>query len=207
MASKLETPASKIELKFATAFVTYRDVYKAAEKAKVPKNGAVRMFNLPRVQDEIERQNEAIRAERAKQAVQAEKLDGPLIDRELLSVVKLDPVLHGTVKLAAIRLAMVAQGRIQDGNTKSLDPSEQGGGHANVYRALVSIEQPEDLMPVASQKPASTGEELIKTYGAVAVGAAIAADIKAGRQSTAATIASGASAEVSAKRAGAVKIG
>src|SRR5690242_18494931 len=85
-----ETVLDRPTLKMVEAFRKLRDVYKAAEKAKIPKTRAVKVFNSPAFQNELERQEEAVRLERARQEVRDEKLTNEVIDRELLSVILLD---------------------------------------------------------------------------------------------------------------------
>ena len=57
-------PLDEKRLKFVHWFRKYRDLYKAAERAGVPKNKAVATWCEPAVQEEFDRQEEAVRAER-----------------------------------------------------------------------------------------------------------------------------------------------
>jgi len=156
-----ETPKEERQLdrqgeKFATWYVKYRDIYKAAEKAHVAKNQAVRVFNRPEVQDEIERQEEVLRVERAKQQVETENLTNEILDRKLLKVIGLDETKHGPLILEAIRLGNVITGRIRAGNTQSLEPNgaKENTGAPNFYQAFVPMG-----VPVASLLPDERQEQ------------------------------------------------
>lgn len=142
-----EGPLDKKSLNFVMWFRKYRDIYKAAERAKIAKNQAVKIFSTPAFQDELERQDEAVRMERAKHEVQDEALANPLLDRELVKMIQLDPTKFGNIKLEAIRLGMVATGRIRSGNTVSLDPNEKPSGQANFYQALVQVQPATPIVP------------------------------------------------------------
>ena len=115
------------EQKFAELFLRWRDIYKAADKAKIPRSRAVRVFNKPSVQEEIERQMEVVRRERARQQVAEESLTNQLLDGELIQVIrnKETPV---SVKLDGIRLGYVATGKIQVGTTRLLEGGAPGDG-------------------------------------------------------------------------------
>lgn len=143
-----DAPLSREGVKMVEHYRKYRDVYKAAERAHVPKNQAVKLFNSPAFQDELERQEEAVRMERARQEVRDEKLTNETIDRELLQVMLLSAEKHGSLKLEAIRLAGVMVGRIQAGNSRALDPQGSGGGGpAQFYQALVQVQEAAPIMP------------------------------------------------------------
>ena len=172
-------PLDRQGMKFATFYVQYRDIHKAAERAKIDKRSAVKTFNRPEVQDEIERQQEAVRAERAKQTVEVEKLSNEFLDRELIKMISNE---GGSLKLEAIRLGNVLQNRIQSGNTKCLDPIGDPNNvdktlTPNVYHALVTVQQEvAPLMPIepgpkqttprtpdASQPPAASAPAAAET--------------------------------------------
>ena len=70
-----EEPLTREQEKFVAAYRRLKDIYKAAAKAGIPKNVAVRTFNLIQVQEEIERQDDVVRQERARQQVETELLD------------------------------------------------------------------------------------------------------------------------------------
>ena len=118
------------QMKFATAYVRWRDVYKAASHAKINRNRAVRTFNLPQVQDEIERQQEVLRQERAKVQVEEELLTDSLLDGELVRLIR-DKDSGASLQLEGIRLGYVVRGRIQAGNTRVLEQAEKGDGPMN----------------------------------------------------------------------------
>jgi hypothetical protein len=144
---KGENPLTAEELKFATLFVKFRDIYKAAERAKIPRTRATRVFNKPEVQDEIERQMEVVRAERAHVQVAEESLTNKLLDQELINLLR-NPGTTESTKLDAIRLGMVATGRIQAGGTRILDlgaGEERTTGH--FYQALVQVQPAAPIMP------------------------------------------------------------
>jgi hypothetical protein len=116
-------PLDRQALRFITEFRKHRDIYKAAEKARIPRNRAAKLFNQSEVQDELERQEEAVRQERAVQEVRVELLTNELIDRELAALIQLDGKDHGTLKHEAIKTGLVLAGRIQYGQMRSLDPT------------------------------------------------------------------------------------
>jgi hypothetical protein len=149
-----EAPLDRAALKMVEFFRKYRDVYKAAEKAHVPKNQAVKVFNSAAFQDELERQDEAVRTEKARQEVRDAKLTNQLIDQELISVMVLSAEKHGNLKLEAIRLAGVMTGRIQAGNSRALEPQGEPGGRANFYQALVQVQEAAPILP---EQPAAPG--------------------------------------------------
>lgn len=177
MATKLENPPlTKQDLKFCTFWRQYRGtkgIYQAAERAGIPKTRALKTFERQDIQDEIERQDEAVRMERAKQEVVVEKLHGDLIDRELVKVIMLDEKTHGGTKLEGIRLGLVALGRIQAGNTRSLTGKGDDGddlgsrGVVNCYQAIVRVNSDaEEILPgghgtwnsdQGSEKPTAMG--------------------------------------------------
>lgn len=146
---KEPVPLSAEELKFVTLWMRFRNIDKAAERARIPKARAVRIFNKPEVQDEIERQQEAVRSERARVQVIEEDLSNKLLDLELIKLLR-NPGTTESTKLDAIRLGMVATGRIQAGGTRILD---LGAGEeratAHFYKALVEVQTAAPLMPPA----------------------------------------------------------
>lgn len=151
-------PLDRKKLRFCTEFRKYRDIDKAAEKAGIPKSQAKKVFNLPEVQDEIERQEEAVREERARQQVALENLSTTLLERELVRCILLDPLKQGSLKLEAIRLGLVATGRIQAGNTKLLDglggDGAATGGAPNFYQAVLSVQAvPAPIVPTEGAPP------------------------------------------------------
>ncbi len=137
----------KASMKMVEAFRRLRDIYKAAEKAKIPRARAVKVFNSPVFQDELERQEEAVRLERARQEVRDEKLTNEVIDRELLRVILLDVEKHGSLKLEGIRLGAVMTGRIQAGNTRSLEGAAQPSSGGSVYQAIVHMQEAAPILP------------------------------------------------------------
>ena len=148
-------PLTRQELSFISAWRKYRHLGRAAEKARIAKNQVTRTFNRPEIQDEIERQDEAVRQERAKLEVKAEALTNELIDRELAAMIQLDAKDHGSLKLDAIRTGLVVNGRIQSGTMRSLEvfrsqENRDGDttGAPNVYQAMVTVSQaPAPILP------------------------------------------------------------
>lgn len=157
-------PLTRDELRMVSEFRKYRDIYKAAEKSGIAKNQAVRVFNKPEFQEELDRQDETVRLERARQQVDAEKLTNELIDSELTKVLRLDAKEHGTLKMDAIRTALVVNGRIQSGTMRSLEVGAQRENDdgdtvktGTVYQALFQPAAPAvvaDLMPTEPAAPA-----------------------------------------------------
>ena len=159
MAGQKEKPLSAEELKFCTLYVRFRDIYKAADRAKIKRGNAVRTFNKLAVQDEIERQMEAVRSERAKVTVEEEQLDNKLLDLELINLLR-GKETSDSLKLEAIRLGYVAIGKIQAGSTRVLDqtPAQasamQGDDRApGFYKAFVQIQREQDAAPIVPVAP------------------------------------------------------
>lgn len=154
-----EKPLSAEELKFCTLYVRFRDIYKAADRAKIKRGNAVRTFNKLTVQDEIERQMEALRSERAKVTVEEEQLDNKLLDLELINLLR-GKETSDSLKLEAIRLGYVAIGKIQAGSTRVLDqtPAQasamQGDDRSpGFYKAFVQIQREQDAAPIVPVAP------------------------------------------------------
>ncbi|HUD75799.1 MAG TPA: hypothetical protein VMQ76_12065, partial [Terracidiphilus sp.] len=133
-----EEPLTREQEKFATLFRKYRDIYKAAEKAGIAKNAAVRTFHLIQVQEEIERQDDIVRHERARQQVETENLTNAFLDGELIKVIKEE---KGSLKKEAIQLGYIVTGRIQAGATKLLEPAGNGivTNTAPFYQAFIPV--------------------------------------------------------------------
>ena len=158
------TPLTREELKFVAAYRQYRyggdGIYKAAEKARIPKNRAVRTFNKPEVQEEIDRQDEAVRQERAKQEVKADELTVAFANRELMKTVQqLGDKGDAAQRLEALRLVYVVTGRIQAGTTRVLETAPSGDEGEGAperfdYRALIKVEQaaPVPIVPAAPEQ-------------------------------------------------------
>jgi hypothetical protein len=159
--TKNPKPLTRAELKFVTAYRQYRyggeGIYRAAEKAGVARNQAIRIFNKPEVQEEIDRQDEAVRMERARQEVKDEELTVEFANRELMKTVQqLGEKADCNQRLDALRLVYVVTGRIQTGNSRVLDyaPPGAGGGDEGMperfdYRALIKLEQQAPIPLVA----------------------------------------------------------
>ena len=134
-------PLDRKEMRFITAFFRMRDIYKAAQKAGIPKNQATKIFNKIEVQEEIERQQDVLRQEQARQEVEIQNLTGEWLDAQLARVIRDE---KGTVATDAIRLGYVAIGRIQAGMTRVLDPGGPGGAESvatppNFYQAFMPV--------------------------------------------------------------------
>lgn len=134
-------PLDRQEMRFINWFLRYRDIYKAAEKAQIPKSHAGKTFNKIEVQEEIERQQDVLRQERARQEVEIENLTGEWLDGQLRRVIRDE---KGAIATDAIRLGYVAIGRIQAGQTRVLDPGGQGGAESvatppNFYQAFMPV--------------------------------------------------------------------
>jgi hypothetical protein len=147
-------PLNRQKMRFVTWFLRLRDIYKAAEKADIAKSYAVRTFNEIEVQEEIERQQDVLRQEAARQEVQIQLLTNDLLDGELVRVIRKE---SGSVAIDAIRLGYIATGRIQAGQTRVLDPGGQGGAEsvtrpANFYEAFVpqTAPAPTPILPEAT---------------------------------------------------------
>lgn len=162
MPTKEDKPLTREQLRMVAEFRKYRDVYKAAEKAKIPKNSAVRTFNLPAFQEELDRQDEVVRNERAKLEVHAEALTRDFLDKELMGLVQKET---GSLKKEALALGYVVIGAIQNGSTRSLtapvtDPNDDRisqGAPTFVYHATVAgtlTQTPEPIVPQETKAPA-----------------------------------------------------
>jgi hypothetical protein len=136
-------PLNAAELKFATMYVKFRDIYKAAERSRIPRTQAVKTFNKTAVQEEIDRQMEVVRVERARQQVQDENLTNQLLDKAMIALLT-DPKTSDSLRLEALRLGYVVTGKIQAGSTKVLDGApaagdEDRGAAPFSYRAVVQV--------------------------------------------------------------------
>lgn len=136
-----EEPLTREQEKFVAAYRRLKDIYKAAAKAGIPKNVAVRTFNLIQVQEEIERQDDVVRQERARQQVEVELLTNAFLDGELIKVIREE---KGTLKKDAIQLGYIVTGRIQAGATKLLEPAGNGiaTSSAPFYQAFIPVGVP-----------------------------------------------------------------
>lgn len=155
-------PLTREQLRMVGEFRKYRDIYKAAQKAGVGKNQALRVFHLTQFQEELDRQEEAVRAERARQQVKVEALTNDLIDKSLAELLVLDPNEQGALRLDAIRTALVVNGRIQSGTMRSLEVGAQrqnDDGDAvkqgSVYQAVFSVQGPVEAAPLMPEEPAA----------------------------------------------------
>lgn len=152
-----EGPITKEEEKFALWYIKYRNIYKAADRAGIPKNKAKATFDRLEVQEEIERQENAVMVERAKIQASAENLNNDLLDRELLKLITLDEHTHGSIKQRAIELGLVLTGRIQMGNTKTMDLSLSVSEDAplpTVYQAFIPVGVPVSVSPIIPEPSA-----------------------------------------------------
>jgi hypothetical protein len=133
-----EEPLTREQEKFVAAYRRLKDIYKAAAKAGIPKNMAVRTFNLIQVQEEIERQDDVVRQERARQQVETENLTNAFLDAELIKVIREE---KGTLKKEAIQLGYIVTGRIQAGATKLLEPAGDGiaANRTPFYQAFIPV--------------------------------------------------------------------
>ena len=133
-----EEPLTREQEKFVAAFRKWRDIYKAAAKAGIGKNQAVKTFHLIQVQEEIERQDDAVRQERARQQVETENLTNAFLDHELIMVIRTET---GALKKEAIQLGYIVTGRIQAGMTRILEPAGDSGRQdkPNFYQAFVPV--------------------------------------------------------------------
>jgi hypothetical protein len=160
-------PLTREELKFVAAYRQYRTggggIYKAAEKAGIPKRRAVTVFNKPEIQEEIDRQDEAVREERAKVQVREEELTIDFANRELMKTIKqLEAKDDIPQRMEALRLVYVVTGKIQNGSTRVLDtppPSMPGALHDPEsqpperfdYRALIQV-IPQTPVPIVADQ-------------------------------------------------------
>jgi hypothetical protein len=154
-----EQPLTREQEKFCAAYCRWRDIYKAAEKSGIAKNRAVTTFNLIQVQEEIERQREVVRQERARQQVEVEILTNEFLDKELISLIKSET---GSLKKESLQLGYVVTGRIQAGMTRILEvlPNGDKGTPANFYQAFVQPAKPAeaaDILP--PEEPAALSSQ------------------------------------------------
>ncbi len=94
------------------------------------------------MQEEIERQQDVLRQERARQQVENENLTNEFLDSEMVKHIRKE---SGQTKTDALRLAYITTGRIQAGQTRVLDPGGVGDGAehvatpGNFYQAFVPV--------------------------------------------------------------------
>jgi hypothetical protein len=130
---------NKTDLDSVFWFRRYRDPYKAAEHCGIPRRSARAHFNRAEIQEELERQDNAVIAERARIQVHAENLTNDLLDKELLTLVTLDEHVHPEAKRKAIELGYILTGRIESGGTRSLEAKEGPDAKPNFYQAFVQV--------------------------------------------------------------------
>jgi hypothetical protein len=162
-------PLTREELKFVAAYRQYRTggggIYKAAEKAGIPKRRAVTVFNKPEIQEEIDRQDEAVREERAKVQVREEELTIDFANRELMKTIKqLEAKDDIPQRMEALRLVYVVTGKIQNGSTRVLDTPPPSTGTSDPesmpperfdYRSLHVLRvDPTTPVPIVTEQPA-----------------------------------------------------
>jgi hypothetical protein len=159
MPTQDEKPLTREGLRMVSEFRKYRDIYRAAEKAKVPKNQAIKLFNSTVFQDELDRQEEAVRQERAKLEAKAESLTREFLDGELTKLIKKDQ------SLEALRLGYVVVGAVQDKNLRSSAPSTEepssNTGPTFIYRATVEGTVSQAVEPIVAETPAATPEPIV----------------------------------------------
>lgn len=146
-----DLPLTKQDEKFVFWFLKYRDVYKAAERASIPKNRAKRTYDRIEIQEEIERQQSVVERERARVQVEAEGITKAMLDVELMQLIMLDSKKYSAAKLRGIELGYVRAGVLQVGNTKSLDLMPSGDDETplpTVYQALIRVGASVDVTPI-----------------------------------------------------------
>lgn len=132
-----EKVLNKIDERVVFWWLKLRDVVKVAQRLNLAKTEVKTILDRIEVQDEIERQENVLISERMKIQANAENLTNDLLDRETLSLIMLDAETNGTVKLKAIELGYILTGRIESGNTRSLEAKEGPDAKPNFYQAFV----------------------------------------------------------------------
>lgn len=150
---------------FVFHFIRYRDVYKAAEKAHIPKNQAKRTYERIEIQEEIERQVGLVDRERARVQVEAEGITRNFLDIRLVQLINLDEKKHAATVKGALELGYVRAGVLQVGNTKSLDLTpvsvDDDAPQPTVYQALFTVgvtAQAAPLIPEATHSQPEAAE-------------------------------------------------
>jgi hypothetical protein len=147
-----DKPLSRQDHDYVFHFRRYRDIYRAAERAHIPKNQAKKFHNRIEIGEEIERQDNIVLAERAAVQVKAEMLTNDLLDSELLKLILLDAEKSGDVKRRSIELGYVLTGRIESGNTRSLEAKEGPDAKPNFYQAFVPVGIPVNVSPILPEE-------------------------------------------------------
>jgi hypothetical protein len=168
MPTKEDKPLTREELRFVTEFRKYRDIPKAAQKAKIARNRMYKIFNSTAFQEELDRQEEAVRQERAKLEVKVEALTRDFLDQEMAALIRTS---EGSIKKEALALGYVVLGTIQNGGMRSTSGPQSGDSGDDpgktvqptfIYRATVegTVTQAEPLVsetplppPIVPQAP------------------------------------------------------
>lgn len=120
---KLDLPLSAKEQRFVRFYCRpdVRDLEKAGGLAGMKtKAESTRAYNKPAVRAEIDRRLRLLELEQARLDAETEVLTDSLIDKALAETMGVCAKEHGSTKLAAITLALVAKGRIETRNAKSV---------------------------------------------------------------------------------------
>ena len=135
----MEKPLSRDDLKYVDSFRRTRDVTKAGQRIHLGPWQAKRLHDRIEIQEEIERQDNIVMTERAKVQVAAEGLTNDLLDSELMKLILLDAEKSPDAKRRSIELGYVLTGRIESGNTRSLEAKEGPDAKPNFYQAFVQV--------------------------------------------------------------------
>jgi hypothetical protein len=151
----MEKPLTKEDLRYVDWFRKTRDVTRAGERAGLGPIQAKRLHERIEIQEEIERQDNIVLGERARVQVEAENINNDILDRELLKLILLDAEKNPDAKRRSIELGYVLTGRIQAGNTRSLDlaPATDDTPLSTVYQAFIPVGVPVEVCPILPDQP------------------------------------------------------
>lgn len=159
-----EVPLTRKDLKFVDGFRRYRDIYRAAEFAKVAKSWAKRTYDRIEIGEEIERQDGVVERQRALTQVEGEGITRNFLDTRLLQLINLDVKKHAGIVKGALELGYVRAGVMQVGNTRSLDLTppnpDEDAPVATVYQAFFTGSATITAAPlVPPSEPAGPSDE------------------------------------------------
>jgi hypothetical protein len=144
-------PLSILDEKVVFHWLKMRNEPRVAEKLRISTRQVKAILDRIEVQDEIERQENVLIQERMKLQANAENLGNDLLDKELLGLILLDPMAaapSAEAKRKAIELGYILTGRIESGNTRSLEAKEGPDAKPNFYQAFVQVGGTVNVSPI-----------------------------------------------------------
>jgi hypothetical protein len=160
---QIALPLSAQELRFVDAYISCRDIGKAAIEAGYPSKDGAWLYRRKAVHDEITRRSQPIEAELAKQIVKKRTIHVEMLDSNLKQVITIPrKILEATPSLAtpkvnAIEMGYKRVGLLLDGNfvpDASSGPAPQEA--PRIYRPaeqIILTHQITETRQVITQRP------------------------------------------------------